>query len=47
MTSIVQKKIKALLKKILLLHDYVNDILKYKKTVEITACFLHGFKLDS
>ena len=33
MTSIVQKKSQSIVEKILLLHDYVNDILKYKKTV--------------
>ena len=33
MTSIVQKKNQSIVEKILLLHDYVNDILKYKKTV--------------
>ena len=44
MTLIVQKKIKSIVEKILLLYDYVSDILKAQgKPCEITACFLHGF----
>ena len=43
MSALYTKNENADVEKLLLLYDYVSDILKSRKPCEITVCFLRGF----